>query len=114
MTSFADASKPSAFGGSSTAFGSGFGGPIGNKLNSFAAPVAGAEIVGAKKEAKPFGAPESDKDDSASDDGESEGGARSDDEESLSPVEEKKKPKIKKGTYIQKHRLPLGYEMDSN
>lgn len=97
----------SAFGGLGSGFGSGFGGGFGSglggsfatdskKLTSFAA--TSSDIGTVEKQAKAFGAPESDEDDDT-DDSESEGDVGSDEEENTLG-DDKKKPKLSKGTPI--------------
>ncbi|KAH8597098.1 hypothetical protein B0O99DRAFT_618007 [Bisporella sp. PMI_857] len=73
-----------------SALGNGFAGAAGPKLSSFAAP--GKDTVSSAKPAKPFGAPDSDAEESEEDD--SDGGLESGDEEAGKiTAEEKKKLK---------------------
>lgn len=77
-----------------TALSNGFGGAGAPKLTSFAGGKENAPL--ASKPAKPFGAPESDEEESSEDDGGSEGEGADEEEGERGDPEDKKKSKIPK------------------
>jgi len=100
----------SSLNGPSTTFGSAFGGGFGGsfggpKLTSFGKP---GEVLKSDKPARPFGAPESDAENgsesgSADDDdsgAEDEGDEKELAEEAKATIDDKKKPKLQRGAYL--------------